>query len=119
MAAGYTTSASKGGLFTHNGNATSLWHVNYLRDAYLASEALAEEIAVIGAQVAADLVQTDLDTIATAADRVQTNQDAIDTAADAAAADASAVAAALSETNAAASAALAVNAAIIYAIALG
>ena len=61
MAAGYTTSASKGGLFTHNGNATSLWHVNYLRDAYLASEALSEEIAAIVAQAVEGIVQTDVD----------------------------------------------------------
>ena len=62
MAAGYTTSASKGGLFTQNENATSLSHVNYLRDAYLASEALAEEIAVIVAQAVEGIVQTDIDT---------------------------------------------------------
>ena len=78
------------------------------------------------AATAADLVQTNIDQLAVAADLVQTNQDTIDTAADVVAADASAVAAALSETNAgvsetnaAASAASAVNAAIIYAIALG
>jgi len=78
------------------------------------------------AATAADRVQTGLDVASTAANLTQTNQDTIDTAADVVAANASAVAAALSETNAgvsetnaAASAASAVNAAIIYAIALG
>ena len=63
------------------------------------------------AATAADLVQTNLDQLAVAADLVQTNQDTIDTAADVVAANASAVAAALSETNAATSEA---NAAASY-----
>jgi microcystin-dependent protein len=103
MAAGYTTSAAKGGLFTQNGNSTSLSHVNYLRDAYLSSEALATDIAAIAAQVAADLVQTDLDTIATAADRAATTQDTVDTAADVVLTNADVVSSAASAAAAAAS----------------
>lgn len=69
---------------------------------------------------ASDLLATNADTVTTAADRAQTSLDAAATAADRVQTGLDAAAAALSEANAAtAAAAAAVNAAIIYAIALG
>ena len=112
MAAGYTTSAARGGLFTQTGGQVALSDVGYLQDAYAAAAALIATAEALG--------------VGSAADVAQTNQDAINTAADALAAAASAAAAAISETNAsvsetnaAASEVQAANDAIIYAIALG
>ena len=97
--------------------------------ALVSENAAAADLALTNADAAAtaaDLVQTNIDQLTVAADAAQVTADKAAVAGDAAAAAASAAAAAISETNAggsetnaAASAASAVNAAIIYAIALG
>ena len=81
MAAGYTTSAAKGGLFTQGGGSTALSDINYLRDAYASSVGLISAAEATGAATAAAALQTGQDAIATAADRVQTGLDVTATAA--------------------------------------
>ena len=82
MAAGYTTSSARGGLFTQTGGQAALSDVGFMQDAYTAAAALTEEATAVAVQTAAHLAQTDLDATATAADRVQTGLDATATAAD-------------------------------------
>lgn len=100
MAAGYTTSSARGGLFTQTGGQAALSDVGFMQDAYVAAAALTAEATAVAVQTAAHLAQTNLDAIATAADRVQTGLDVAASAASKAVALVAQTAAETAETNA-------------------